>query len=53
MKISVPNAINAPLITNTTKATRKAGIKAVNERDTPYGTDSGIFIINLCLTQKR
>ena len=44
LKISVPKATKAPLITITTKAINAVGINAVNELETPVGTVSGILM---------
>ena len=53
LKISVPIATRRPLIKITTNATTNPGTKAVNPRETPSGTASGILITQLCLTHIR
>ena len=51
--MSVPSATSAPLIKITTNATTNPGIKAVNPRETPSGTASGILITQLRFTHVR
>ena len=50
---SVPAITNAILIVDITTAIQKPGIIALNELATPDGTESGIFICQLCLIVKR
>ena len=51
LKISVPIATNAPLITITANEVSAVGINAVKEEDTPVGTVSGILMTILRFTQ--